>query len=94
MWWFAFVIKSAETPVMRYPTVAAVLAAGVRKPMKIAAPTAIASDPTTQTLIAWLVDPTSAPTPLLMVLSAIASRKKTRPVPGQPSGKLEKSLCS
>src|SRR5580692_10673571 len=32
--------------------------------------------------------------PLLIVLSAIASRKKRRPVPGHPSGKLEKSLCS
>ena len=52
MWWFAFIIKSDETPVMRYPTVAAALAAGVRKPTKIAAPTAIASDPTAETIIA------------------------------------------
>jgi len=88
------VIKNDEMPVLRQPTVTTAVATGVRNPTKIADPTAIASAPTAKTLIERLLGPSSASIPQMIALTATVSRRKMRPMPGQRSGKLEKSLCS
>jgi hypothetical protein len=76
------------------PSVAEAPAMGVRKPIKSARPTTIANNAMIQVVNAAPLDVARAKEPWTIALKATASRRRIRPTPGQPSGKVEKNFCS
>ena len=86
-------VRDKETPFARLPRDAHPAAIGVRKPIISAVPTRISSDPIAKA-DRCVCDPISVLAPRTIALSAAVARMRTRPTPGHPSGKVEKSFCS
>ena len=85
--------KGPETLFARLPSEAQAPAIGVRKPIISAVPMRISSDPIAQPDMCAR-DPMRVLAPLSIALTATVRRIRTRPTPGHPSGKVEKSFCS
>src|SRR5579862_1850495 len=64
------------------------------KPMRSTSPTTTAETATAQTEDETGFPGASEQHPCAIALKATANRRRMRPTPGQPSGKLEKSFCS
>ena len=85
---------SNESPAQAIPSAASALATGVKSPISNVAPTARKTVPITHVPGAALTRLVKYDVPSAIVVTPIAARNKSRPMPGHPPGNVENSRCS